>query len=761
MDYYQKYLKYKNKYNILKKQIGGKSPLPINNYAEAYTSEVRDYIHRPSSHVNNFNSMLQVYIKNNSVPFKNNYFVNFIDVYNNYDKIVTYLTDEELVDYKCELAGNKITSVHIEELIKKNKELGKEYKRIIFVTDMFGDVYAIDKTSTYNSQINHTSLSKGKMVSSAGWIVINNDNNIVEISNLTGHYQASDIMVYNFIKILLEHGFDISTINLEINKFEGGELKEPKCYNTRIWFEQNQEELSKISISPVDKINYSSSTNIYNQQIKADLINIESESNFHLLYLIFQTDEEMYEFVSENNLPRIFNFEESENNQIIENNKRYFVENQVDLMEIFGKVFDTKVTIVITSYQKLHDDFSPKTIIRQTRRNKYILNYFMNGSDCEIYTFNKKINQNLYLSQDYILLKIDDNVLLGNIGLDLIKESYKIVYSLGFFWGEFIKILTKNIIELLVFEKNKCKEIISLTKLNKSYEDYKNIYCETPESKNFVISNLFKQYFKSGFVESFTFVQPTDVIQKFSEIGDNKLVNNLIKASEKLSMEYFTSAIVQSTINDLTFDIAPLSIIAFRKKLNINKKEYLVNTLLVDSIKTIQLSYTKRNLKISGRNLSLENLCITQNEVCLDMTNREIKIIHPCVNLGKIIAEILLRTNFYQFQFDEANSIFTCNFKTGKEQNLLLKILIHGIIVPLLGSEPDKKNIEGWDEILRSSVFIELMKLRQGRTSRDQKIIEVIGIEILNKINKLTSDDIYETSYFNKLINEAKYILQI
>ncbi len=53
-------------------------------------------------------------------------------------------------------------------------------------------------------------------------------------------------------------------------------------------------------------------------------------------------------------------------------------------------------------------------------------------------------------------------------------------------------------------------------------------------------------------------------------------------------MEYFTSAIVQSITNDLTFDIAPLSIIAFRKKLNLNKKEYFVNTLLEDSIKTFQ-----------------------------------------------------------------------------------------------------------------------------------------------------------------------------
>lgn len=51
--------------------------------------------------------------------------------------------------------------------------------------------------------------------------------------------------------------------------------------------------------------------------------------------------------------------------------------------------------------------------------------------------------------------------------------------------------------------------------------------------------------------------------------------------------------------------------------------------------------------------------------------------------------------------------------------------------------------------------------MREGRTVEERKLIEIIGIEILNKINKFTNELITDISYFNKLINEANFILQV
>ena len=55
MSYYKKYLKYKSKYNNLKNQSGGVNIYPAMDYIDVYAAEVKDPLHRPSSHSNNFN----------------------------------------------------------------------------------------------------------------------------------------------------------------------------------------------------------------------------------------------------------------------------------------------------------------------------------------------------------------------------------------------------------------------------------------------------------------------------------------------------------------------------------------------------------------------------------------------------------------------------------------------------------------------------------------------------------------------------------
>ncbi len=773
MNYYEKYLKYKKKYHILKNQqinnqTSGSIEYPVQNYVPAYAFEVRDYNHRPSSHENNFEPLFKVYANNNSIPFKNNYYVDFIDVYNKNEKMVTYLTDEELTEYECVLADNKITSPYIRNIIKKNIENGKQYKRLIYVSDMFGRVYVIDKTKTSRAQVNHTTLSKGKLVSSAGFITINNLGNIIEISNLTGHYQSGEISIYNFIHILVSHGFDIDNIKLAIHLFIKNQPKGPYCYNCGDWFRENQQKLSSISLSIVDKINYLISTNIYNLQIKADFLNIESTTDLHSFYLIFHSNDSMYEFVSRNNLTEVFNLN-PEDNTLIENNKKYFVDKKFDLFEITSSIITTDVKIVITYYQALQDYYSPKKIVKQKRNNMYWARYLKDESECKIYYLNKKINDNLYLSEEYLLLKIDENILVGNIGFDLLKDYYKIIYSLGFYWTKFIKPFGKTILELFILEKNKCEQDISslnrLTDLTDTYDEYKKVFCKTTDNINFIGSNLWKPDFGIGFIESFEYIKPNDVVVQFSEMGEKQLLDSFILFSEKLIMEYFSSATIQTSNLEITLDIEPLSIVLFRKRVNVNNREHNVIEIIENSINTISRLSSAQNLKINGRHLSLENICkyLEIDDVCLNMSEPNFNMINPCIDIAKIIAQVLLKTDLSILSFANPNGIITYNYETSLEQNIILKIIIHGILVKLFSLVPDKTHIAEWDVLLRNSVFIELMRLRTGRTDHEKKIIESLGLEILNKINQFKANTGIPKNiiYFNQLINEAKYILQV
>ncbi len=784
MDYYSKYLKYKTKYYKLKNQVGGNTKYPLINYAPDYTAEVRDYLHRPSAVANNFNKMIQIYKKNNSVPFKNNYYVNFIDVYNNYDKIVTYFTDEQLVDFECILENNRITSNYLESIIPSNTS---EFKRLIYVTDLYGKVYVIDKTNTNNTQINHTSLSKGKLVSSAGWIIINNDYNIVEISNLTGHYQSPDISIFNFIKILLEHNFNIENIGVEITRFEGGKLKDPFCVNALDWYRENVNQLTNISISIVDEINYKTSTNIYNLQIKADLINVHFEDDLHVSYLIFQKNDDMYNFITNNNLNDIFNIENTQYPDylnFINSNKKYIIDNQIDIIEINGLVSKKNVIIFITSYDKLQDYFSPKTIIRPSRKNKYILNYLKNNSQSNVYLLNKQIVDNIFISDEYLLLNIEENILLGNIGLDLLKDSYKIVYSLGDYWDKFIQVFTKNIIQFIIFEKSKCDADANVLNdsinLNKIYTEYKKLFCQDVHDINFVGSSLWKRNLTSStgtnssssvsgvvqgqFVKFFNEKNPTDKLISINTMQDHLLINNIILVSEKLVMEYFTSAMIKQTCHTDTTQFEQVSIVLFRRRLYINKKEYGVTNIINDNVEKIRLSYRNKNLKVKGRKLSLNNIYkyTDDDNICIDLIPEQNLIYsHPCVDISRIICDIFLKSNLEEVSFNEAKGVITHNYETNAEQNILLKIIIHGILVPLLNSEQDKQNIKDWDGILRSSIFLELLKSRSGKSPKVQKVIEVIGVQVLNNINEYQPGIEIFSTHFNKLINEAKYILQI
>ena len=180
------------------------------NIDELYFLEVTDPNHRPSSLNDTFSKDYNNYIKFNTEAFKNDYLFDFINNHN-YNKKVIYLTNEELLNYKCNINNNNIKSLFLD------RKIINDYQDFIYIMNPNGDFYIIEKKKDNENQINHTSLSqgtaciekrcfsihdyclftnknivfiskKGNRVSSAGWIRLDSNKNIINLANISGHF---------------------------------------------------------------------------------------------------------------------------------------------------------------------------------------------------------------------------------------------------------------------------------------------------------------------------------------------------------------------------------------------------------------------------------------------------------------------------------------------------------------------------------------------------------------------------------------------
>jgi hypothetical protein len=752
MSYYKKYLKYKSKYSSLKKLVGGNDKYPAMDYVDVYAAEVKDPIHRPSSHVNNFNKLLKVYIQKNSVPFKNDSYADFINFYDNYQKTVVYLKDSELEKYKTTLDNNKITSEHILEHMRNLKETDStddkqkaSNRSFIFIMDIYGNVFVIKKVQTEKTQINHTSMSKGRKVASAGWVTINDDFTIKEIANMTGHYQSSDISIYNFIKLLKQKDFNITNTKLKMQKFAHGLVVEEKIITANVWFEENLREYESTSLLPIDKIIFDISYKIYDDQIIADFVNFDD-----YFYLIFQKDSDLYEFVTRD-LYDVFSFDVDQTNKTItQTNSRLFAKKKYDILEIKAKINECDVTIKITSYNKLKDLFEPKLILRQARKNIYDLKYLYNGERVRLLTLNHNIGSNSYLSSEYLLLNTNNNILFGSIAIDLLKESYKIAYSLGNYWDKFINITTKNILEKIIFEKNKCSydNTSSWFNLSKLYSQYKLIYCHDRLPILFCSNNL---WLEDTCLSPLTINVIDDRTKsKFNTLDDNELVNNTMLYIEKLIPSYLST--VKKDISTDDYNVPPLSKLNIPNKITINNMVYNIPSF-EQVIDVVTKSFSERTIKIDGYNKSFDNLYFDDNNVYVDNLDR-VRIIHPCVDIAKLIADILVKINMTDITITEDDSSISHNITLSNEQKILLEIVMFSLIGNLFDSIKGKISLKNWDKILRSAVFIELLKIRETSLSEQHKqIIEIMSIEVLNSVTEIKEESTY-IFYLNKLINQ-------
>ena len=117
---------------------------------------------------------------------------------------VIYFNPLELEGFKVSLDKGKIV---------KPEGCFKE-KRYIYVYTKERDLLVAQKFKTQMGRIQHSSLSGGAPVKSAGWLTFDKDGNLTEISNFTGHYLISRGQVDDLLSYLKENGVKLGMVSI-------------------------------------------------------------------------------------------------------------------------------------------------------------------------------------------------------------------------------------------------------------------------------------------------------------------------------------------------------------------------------------------------------------------------------------------------------------------------------------------------------------------------------------------------------------------
>ena len=458
------------------------------NIDELYFFEITDPNHRPSSLNDTFSKDYNNYIKFNTEAFKNDYLFDFINN-NNYNKKVIYLTNEELLNYKCNINNNNIKSLFLD------RKIINDYQDFIYIMNPNGDFYIIEKKKDNENQINHTSLSQGNRVSSAGWIRLNNNKNIINLANISGHFKPSDLSIYNALHCLkYKYNCNLNLIELDIYKI---------IHNAELYFNNLDNKLN-YKMSLFDYIKYTITKNLYHYQIKGDyLISGSSIYNNKIgndvdSIFLFRTRRELEEFI-DRDLYSFFNLEVNDEDIFTKEELKYFINEKIEILRITGFIKNIKITIKLFSLEdyNINKECFCRVYIKNKNKRIYERISLYDNNKFNVLLQNKTVSENVYVILDKNFYNIGNSISLGLI-TDMLLTSQN-EYSLGGYWYKFKELLEKKILELFILEKSKLN-FNNFDDIIKHFVRYDRFENNTDYINNFnnninLIANKYKQSF--------------------------------------------------------------------------------------------------------------------------------------------------------------------------------------------------------------------------------------------------------------------------
>jgi hypothetical protein len=459
------------------------------NIDELYFLEITNPNHRPSSLNDTFSKDYNNYIKFNTTQFKNDYFFDFINNnYNNYNKKVIYLTNEELLNYKCNINNNNIKSSFLDTKIINN------YQDFIYIMNPNGDFYIIEKKKDNENQINHTSLSQGNRVSSAGWIRLDSNKNIINLANISGHFKPSDLSIHNALHCLkYKYNCNLNLIELDIYKI---------IHNAEIFFNN----LDKIDYKMplLDYIKYTVTKNLYHYQIKGDYLisgstiyNNKIGNDVDSIFL-FRTRKELEDFI-DRDLYNFFNLDVNDEDKFTKEELKYFINEKIEILRITGFIKNIKITIKLFSLENydINNECFCRVYIKNKNKRIYERVSLYDNNKIHVLLQNKTVSENVYVILDKNFYNTGNSISLGLITDMLLTSKHE--YSLGGYWYKFKELLEKKILELFILEKSKLNfnNFDNIIKHLVRYDRFEN---NTDYINNFnnninLIANKYKQSF--------------------------------------------------------------------------------------------------------------------------------------------------------------------------------------------------------------------------------------------------------------------------
>ena len=456
------------------------------NIDELYFFEITDPNHRPSSLNDTFSKDYNNYIKFNTEAFKNDYLFDFINN-NNYNKKVIYFTNEELLNYKCNINNNNIKSLFFDTKIIN------DYQDFIYIMNPNGDFYIIEKKKDNENQINHTSLSQGNRVSSAGWIRLNNNKNIINLANISGHFKPSDLSIYNALHCLkYKYNSNLNLIELDIYKI---------IHNAEFWFLNNKLDYK---MSLFDYIKYTVTKNLYHYQIKGDYLisgssiyNNKIGNDIDSIFL-FRTRKELEEFI-DRDLYSFFNLEVNDEDRFTKEELKYFINEKIEILRITGFIKNIKITIKLFSLEdyNINNECFCRVYIKNKNKRIYERVSLYDNNKFHVLLQNKTVSENVYVILDKNFYNTGNSISLGLITDMLLTSKHE--YSLGGYWYKFKELLEKKILELFILEKSKLN-FNNFDDIIKHFVRYDRFENNTDYINNFnnninLIANKYKQSF--------------------------------------------------------------------------------------------------------------------------------------------------------------------------------------------------------------------------------------------------------------------------